>query len=109
MAATKWGTKRYLQMNRLAEVKAIAWFGEKHLNAERRKASGKRSLLSTFAASNPIFSFQTRNPVSSSLGKIHPRGTWRGWSSLVPSVGRDLSRAADFSDAVIGNSARQTE
>ena len=24
VAATKWGTKRYLQMNRLAEVKAIA-------------------------------------------------------------------------------------
>ena len=25
VAATKWGTKRYLQMNRLAEVAAIAW------------------------------------------------------------------------------------
>jgi hypothetical protein len=24
VAATKWGTKRYLQMNRLAEVQAIA-------------------------------------------------------------------------------------
>jgi hypothetical protein len=24
VAATKWGTKRYLQMNRLAEVRAIA-------------------------------------------------------------------------------------
>jgi hypothetical protein len=24
IAATKWGTKRYLQMNRLAEVKTIA-------------------------------------------------------------------------------------
>jgi len=33
----RWGTNRYLQMNRLAEIKAIAWLSEKHLNAEGQK------------------------------------------------------------------------